>query len=169
MHSRLPHAGMGGYLLGMEGVPGLFHALASSVAAFGLSLTALGLGRGRKLVLRRQSVGGGRPAQGRRHDWVRAKGATRDHHSPGSVSLGSSDSGNALSDGLAGPRSIYQLLGNLFPSSLPRSHGNRSASLLSLAVAARRGGPNRGRSRVAPTFESRVNPFFFSSSHPKST
>lgn len=135
---------MDGSLLGIEGVPSLFPALASNVAAFGLNLTALGLGRSRKPVLGSPSVVGGRPAQGRRHDWVGTKGPTKGHPGPGSVSLGSSNSGNTLSDGLAGLRSIYQLLGNLFPSSLPRSHGNRFAPLLSLADTARRDGPQPG-------------------------
>ena len=38
-----------------------------------LSLTALDFGGSCNLVLRRHGVGGGPPAQGRRHDWVEAK------------------------------------------------------------------------------------------------
>lgn len=71
MYSGLPPAGINRSLLGMEWRPSLCSALASRVAVFSLSLSnALGLGRGRNLILRRQDVGGGRTTQGRRHDWI---------------------------------------------------------------------------------------------------
>lgn len=48
------------------------HNLPLGVVVLGLSRIALGLGGSQSLVLRRQDVGGGRPAQGRRHDGVEA-------------------------------------------------------------------------------------------------
>lgn len=103
------------------------------------------------------------------------RGATRTRLCPGSVSSGASGSGKALSNRLAGPRSISQLLGNLLPASFPRSHGNRprSAPQLSLVDAAAEGRSQQGaeQSRAAagwgrvleghvliPVFSSHPNP-----------
>lgn len=63
---------MEAFSLGMVWKPGVGHTLHWGVAVLSLRLTALDLGGSRNLVLRRLDVGGGRPAQGRRHDWVGA-------------------------------------------------------------------------------------------------
>lgn len=123
MPSRLPPPGIEWSLLVMKWGPGLCSALAFRMTMLGLSLAVLGFGRGRNLLLRRQGAGGGRPAQGRRHDWVGAKnprelrGRLESALSPVFVRLGFSGSGNVLSDRLAGPRSISRLLGNFLPAS----------------------------------------------------
>lgn len=167
--------------LGMDWRPGLPRDLASR-AAFGLILTALGLGRSRNLVLRRhRGTGGGHPAQGRRHDWVgdkgsRGLGGRRGIASVRDPSVRVSVAEKALSYRLAGPSSISGLLGNLLPAFLCAPMETvRVRHHCSHWLVLRRGGPNRGRSRVAPPhggggiFRVTCSSFFFSSSHPKPT